>query len=85
MQTWTFRALVLAGLSAVALIGAGVGRPAGSNPVDRRGVDAFGGPLEAHVVVRPMARDATKASNVTLRRVSCASGVAGHACFAARG
>jgi hypothetical protein len=83
VQTWTFRALVLAALSAAALIGAGVGRPAATGSVSPGGADAFGGPLEAHVVVRPIARDVTKPSNVALRRVSCVAGAAGHDCFAA--
>ena len=82
MHTWTFRALILAALSTVALIGAGVGMPAGASTARPSAPNGFSGPLEAHAVVRPIARDLTPGSRV-LQRVPCASPGTGRTCFAA--
>jgi hypothetical protein len=83
MQRWILRIAVLGVLSAVALIGAGVGMPAGVAPVSRAAPDAFGGPLDPHVVARPIARDLTPVSRETLRQVPCAAAGAARSCFAA--
>jgi hypothetical protein len=83
VQTWTLRALILGALSACALIGAGVGMPAGTAPARPSAPDGFGGPLEAHAVVRPIARDLTVGAGASLRQVPCAAGT-GRACFSAR-
>lgn len=84
MQPWTIRTAVLGVLSAAALVGAGVGMPAGTAPVSHAAPDAFAGPLEAQAVVRPIARDLTPVSRVTLDRVPCAVARATGSCFAAR-
>ncbi|MCW2963705.1 MAG: hypothetical protein JWO17_957 [Actinomycetia bacterium] len=83
MQTWTFRAAVLGVLSAAALIVAGVGMPAGTAPVSHAARDGFAGPLGAQAVARPIARDLTPVSRVTLHRVPCADAGAARSCFAA--
>jgi hypothetical protein len=83
VQTWTFRAAVLGVLSAAALVGAGVGMPAGTAPVSHAAPDAFAGPLDAQAVARPIARDLTPVSRVTLHRVQCADAAASRSCFAA--
>jgi hypothetical protein len=75
---------VLGVLSVVALIGAGVGMPARNAPVSHAGPDAFAGPLDPHLVARPIARDLTPASRATLRQVPCAAAAgAARSCFAA--
>jgi hypothetical protein len=68
-------------LSAAALIGAAVGSPAGVAPA--AATDGFAGPLAAHVVVRPIDRDLTPSSRVSLHRVPCAVASATSSCFAA--
>lgn len=82
MQSWTFRALVLAALSTLALIGAGVGLPAGAAPARPSAPNGFSGPLEANAAVQPIERDLTKDSRV-LRHVRCASASPGRTCFSA--
>jgi hypothetical protein len=79
VHTWTIRAAALAVLSAAALIGASVGSPAAQPPA---GASEFGGPLAAHVVVRPIDRDLSSATG-SLHRVTCAAASATRTCFAA--
>jgi hypothetical protein len=80
VQTWTIRAAALGVLSAASLIGASVGSPAGTAPAAS---DGFSGPLAAHVVARPIARDLTPFSRGSLHRVPCAVPGATRSCFAA--
>jgi hypothetical protein len=68
-------------LSAAALIGASVGSPAGVAPAASS--YGFSGPLAAHVVARPIARDLTPASTLSLRSVQCATASSTSSCFAA--
>ena len=81
MQTWTIRAAALGVLSVAALIGASVGSPAGAAPAALAGA-GFGGPLAVHVVARPIERDLTPSSRVSLHRVPCAVASATRTCFA---
>jgi hypothetical protein len=83
VHTWTIRAAALGVLSAAALIGASVGSPAGAAPAASAG-DGFGGPLAVHVVARPIERDLTPSSRVSLHSVPCAVASATRSCFAAR-
>jgi hypothetical protein len=80
VHTWTIRAAALAVISAASLIGASVGSPAGTAPAAN---DGFSGPLAAHVVARPIARDLTPSSGASLRSVPCAVPSATRSCFAA--
>jgi hypothetical protein len=83
VQTWTIRLATLGVLSAAALVGAGVGAPAGVGPAARIAPDGFSGPLAAHVVARPIDRDLTPATG-DLLRVPCAAPSGARTCFAAR-
>jgi len=69
-------------LSAAALIGASVGSPAGVAPA-ASAADGFSGPLAAHVVARPIERDLTPSTRVSLHSVPCAAASATSSCFAA--
>jgi hypothetical protein len=80
VHTWTIRAAALAVISAASLIGASVGSTAGTAPST---TDGFSGPLAAHVVARPIARDLTPATGASLRSVQCAAPSATRSCFAA--
>jgi hypothetical protein len=80
VHTWTIRAAALAVISAASLIGASVGSPAGTAPAAS---DGFSGPLAAHVVARPIARDLTPSSGASLHSVPCAVPSATRSCFAA--
>jgi hypothetical protein len=83
MKNWLIRAAALGLLSMAALIGSAVGSPAAVAPVASAG-DAFGAPLAAHVVARPIERDLTPSSRSSLHLVRCAAGAdAKTACFAA--
>jgi len=83
VHTWTIRASALGVLSAAALIGASVGSPAGVTPTRLSAGDGFGGPLAAHVVARPIERDLTPSTRVSLHSVPCAAASATSSCFAA--
>jgi hypothetical protein len=82
VHTWTIRAAALGVLSAASLIGASVGSPAGAAPVATAG-SGFSGPLAAHVVARPIERDLTPSTRISLHSVPCAVPSASRSCFAA--
>jgi hypothetical protein len=82
VHTWTIRAAALGVLSAAALIGASVGSPAGAAPAASAD-NGFGGPLAAHVVARPIERDLTPSTRLSLHSVPCAVPSATRSCFAA--
>ena len=83
MQKWTIRAAALGVLSAAALIGASVGSTAGVATTSATHASEFGGPLAVHVVARPIERDLTPSTRISLHRVPCAASSATTSCFAA--